>query len=55
MTATIRTAVIGDEELLAKLNGSFNEETHEVFSRLGFVPKTVRFELPYLRSNRQEK
>jgi GNAT superfamily N-acetyltransferase len=24
---------------------SFNEETHEVFRRLGFTPKTVRFEL----------
>jgi ribosomal protein S18 acetylase RimI-like enzyme len=27
---------------------SFNEETHDVFRRLGFAPKTVRFELDSL-------
>jgi len=40
--AESRVAGIRDVEVAC---WSFNEEAHEVFRRLGFVPKTVRFEL----------
>jgi ribosomal protein S18 acetylase RimI-like enzyme len=39
--AEIRTEGIRDIEATSWF---FNEETHEVFRRLGFLPKTVRFE-----------